>query len=227
MEKSSEPRRRLQKKLGQQLTPEMSALSTQEVANLIQELQLYQAELKLQNEELRQTQQQLGASQQRYVELYDLLRTLIDHLPTYVYIKDTESRFLLGNSAVVQVMNAPSAEALLGKTDFDFFPEALATQYYADEQQIIRSGQPIINKKEPLIDPAGRKRWLSTTKVPLRDADGNIIGLVGIGRDITERSYAEQRIKLLQSITQNISEATDFQAALTRTLNRIGQVTGW
>jgi diguanylate cyclase (GGDEF)-like protein len=71
----------------------------------------------------------------------------------------------------------------------------LAKQYYADEQEIIRSGQPLINREEPLMDQlTGRKGWLSTTKVPLRNSEGKIVGIVGIGQDITERKRAEEKL---------------------------------
>jgi diguanylate cyclase (GGDEF)-like protein/PAS domain S-box-containing protein len=115
-------------------------------------------------------------------------------LPDLIYAKDTESRFVIGNIAVARLMGATPDE-LLGKTDFDFYPQELAKQYYADEQEIIRSGQPLINREEPLMDQlTGRKGWLSTTKVPLRNSEGKIVGIVGIGQDITERKRAEEKL---------------------------------
>ncbi len=120
-----------------------------------------------------------------------LLRTLIDNVPDYIYVKDTNSRFLIANNAVARQMGAAGPEELIGQTDFDFYPEQLAAQYYADEQAIIHSGQPLIDREEQGVDPAGREMWYSTTKVPLRDEHGRVIGLVGIGRDVTERKRAE------------------------------------
>jgi diguanylate cyclase (GGDEF)-like protein/PAS domain S-box-containing protein len=115
-------------------------------------------------------------------------------LPDLIYAKDTESRFVIGNIAVARLMGATPDE-LLGKTDFDFYPQELAKQYYADEQEIIRSGQPLINREEPLMDQlTGRKGWLSTTKVPLRNSEGKIVGIVGIGQDITERKRVEEEL---------------------------------
>src|SRR5438034_1389754 len=121
----------------------------------------------------------------------NLLRTLIDHIPDYIYVKDAEGRFLLANTALARRMGAARAEELLGRTDFDFYSEDLAGAYYQDEQALMRSGQPLINREEPGRDSAGNPTWLLSTKVPLRDAEGKVAGLVGIGRDITQRKQAE------------------------------------
>ncbi len=130
----------------------------------------------------------------------NLLRTLIDNLPDYIYVKDAESRFVIGNIAVGHLMGTTTPDELVGKTDFDFYPQELAAQYRADEQEVIRSGQPLINREEPHIDlSTGDRRWLSTTKVPLRDSEGKIVGLVGIGRDITEQKRAEEEKEKLQA----------------------------
>ena len=125
----------------------------------------------------------------------NLLRTLIDTLPDAIYIKDTESRFVLANVGVARLMGAARPEDLYGKKDSDFYPPKLARQYFADEQAMVQSGQPLINHEEPVIDPRGEQRWLLTTKAPLRDSRGRITGLVGIGRDITERKRAEVELK--------------------------------
>ncbi|GEM_PF-739406 len=124
----------------------------------------------------------------------NLLRTLVDNLPDYIYVKDTESRFLLGNVAVARLMGT-TPDDLLGKTDFDFYPIEIARKFYHDEQRIIASGEPLVNIEEQALDPQGNRVWLATTKVPLRDAEGKIIGLVGIGHDITQRKHAEQEIQ--------------------------------
>ena len=116
-----------------------------------------------------------------------MLRTLIDNLPDLIYVKDVDGRFLLANIAVARLMGAKSPGELLGKNDFDFHPEALATLYHEDEQAVIRSGKPLLAREEECRDPAGNLMHLQTTKIPLRDATGAVTGLVGIGRDITQR----------------------------------------
>ena len=121
-----------------------------------------------------------------------MLRTLIDNLPDLIYVKDVDGRFLLANLAVARVMGATDPSELLGKNDFDFHAAELATLYHEDEQAVIRSGKPLLAREEECRDPAGNLMHLETTKVPLRDANGGVIGLVGIGRDITQR-VAEAR----------------------------------
>jgi PAS domain S-box-containing protein len=121
----------------------------------------------------------------------NLLRTLIDAMPDAIYVKDAESRFLLGNPGVARLMGASAPEELVGKRDFDFYPAPLAERYYADERAIITSGQPLINREEPAVDPSGNQHWLLTSKVPLRGSAGRVIGLVGIGRDVTEHKRIE------------------------------------
>ncbi len=129
-----------------------------------------------------------------------LLRTLIDNLPDYIYVKDTESRFILNNVAITHLLGASTPTEIVGRRDSDFFPRKLASQYYTDEQGIIRSGQPLINREETLIDAAGNRRWVLTTKVPLRDGDGKIVGIVGMNRDITERKQLEQQLLQAQKM---------------------------
>ena len=145
-------------------------------------------------------------AEEELAEERNLLRTVIDNLPHYIYVKDTKSRFVIGNIAVAGVMGATTPDELIGKTDFDFYPQELAAQYYADEQEIMRSGQPLLNREEPLMDQVtGRKGWLLTTKVPLRDSEGKIVGFVGIGRDITERKRAQEVIEAQRQALRELS----------------------
>jgi PAS domain S-box-containing protein len=138
----------------------------------------------------------------------NLLRTLVDTLPDAIYVKDTASRFVLANLGVARLMGAAKVEDLYGKTDFDFYPPELARQYYADERAVIASGQALINREEPLLDATGRRGWLLTTKAPLHDLRGHIAGLVGLGRDITERRQAEEAHRLTEARLQAILDNT-------------------
>ncbi len=119
-----------------------------------------------------------------------LLRTLIDNIPDYIYVKDTGSRFVLANRAVAELAGVPNPHDLLGKTDYDYFPQEVAAAFFSDEQAIIRSGQPIVNREEKAVDAQGNVKWLLTSKVPWRDPHGRMIGIIGIGRDITEHKRA-------------------------------------
>lgn len=123
-----------------------------------------------------------------------MLRTLIDNLPDLIYVKDGDGRFLLANLAVARVMGAKTPAELLGKNDFDFHAKELAALYHEDEQAVIRSGKPLQAREEECRDPAGNLMHLETTKVPLRDVTGKVTGLVGIGRDITQRVAAARAL---------------------------------
>nr|MBN1230187.1 PAS domain-containing protein [Anaerolineae bacterium] len=141
---------------------------------------------------------------------YQLLRTLVDSLPDRIYAKDFEGRFILKNVADALQMGAASPEEPIGKTDFDYYPPALAEQYDADDRSVIESGQSLLDQEELFITPDGTQGWMLTTKVPLRDAEGNVIGLVGIGRDITRRKQAELQLhELNATLEQRVIERTE------------------
>ena len=130
------------------------------------------------------------------IEEHNLLRTLIDTLPDTIYVKDTKSRFVIANVEVARRLGADDPDELIGKTDFDFFPDQIASNYYSDERKIIASGESIISKEERLVNKTtGETMWNLATKVPWRDSSGNIVGIIGIGRDITERKNFEQQLK--------------------------------
>jgi two-component system sensor histidine kinase/response regulator len=120
----------------------------------------------------------------------ELLRTLIDNVPDRIYVKDAASRWVVANRALAELVGAKNPEELLGKTDFDYFPKELATSFLSNEQTIIQSGSPIFNFEERTVDGKGNAMWVSTSKVPLRDKHGKIIGIMGIGRDVTALKVA-------------------------------------
>ena len=126
----------------------------------------------------------------------DLLNAAINSLPDLIYVKDGQARFIIGNQTLARVMGAKAPEELLGKTDFDFYPEDLAKQYFQDDMNVVESGKALINREEPNIDQeTGRKQWLLTSKIPFTDEDGQFIGLVGVGRDITQRKLAQEALR--------------------------------
>ncbi|HUH97730.1 MAG TPA: PAS domain S-box protein, partial [Anaerolineales bacterium] len=124
----------------------------------------------------------------------NLLRVLIDHLPDRIYFKDLEGRKIISNAADWMASGGKTQADVVGKTDFDTYPPELAAEYWADDQAVLASGQPIVNREEPGLDAQGRPIQTLTTKVPLRDQDGRIVGLVGIGHDITERKRIESEL---------------------------------
>jgi PAS domain S-box-containing protein len=133
----------------------------------------------------------------------NLLRTVIDNLPDGIYIKDLNYRKTLTNRADVHNMGLQSEADALGKDDYESFPKELAEGFYADDKIVIQTGQPIINREEYVIDKNGQKHFLLTTKLPFRDEQNKIIGLIGIGRDITERKHADEERERLITELQN------------------------
>jgi len=125
-----------------------------------------------------------------------LLRTVIDNIPDSIYCKDTAGRKTLANHTELRYALVTSETEILGKTDFDLYPKELAEAFYADDQVVLKTGQPVINREEFVMDNNGRKRWLLTSKLPLKDEVGNITGIVGIGRDVTIRRQIQEEIKL-------------------------------
>jgi PAS domain S-box-containing protein len=123
----------------------------------------------------------------------NLLRTLMDNLPDHIFVKDRASRFITANTATLHSLGAARLQDVLGKTDFDFLRREHAERYYLDEQGVCLSGQPLVNREELLIDSAGQQKWLLTTKVPLRDSSGAVVGLVGMSHDITQRKRIEEQ----------------------------------
>ncbi len=133
--------------------------------------------------------------EQRLADERNLLRTLTDNIPDAVYIKDRESRFVLCNREVLRRKAVRSLEEIVGRSDFDFYPPEMAQNVYASEQSVMQTGRPLINHERCVIDQTtGSATWNLTTKVPLRNSAGEIVGLVGIGRDITERKRMENAL---------------------------------
>jgi PAS domain S-box-containing protein len=124
-----------------------------------------------------------------------LLRTLIDNIPDLIYSKDLACRKTLVNLAGIRNLGATSEIEVLGRDDFYFYPKELAEMFYSDDQSVLQTGMPILNREEYILDKNGNKQWRLTSKLPLRDSNGQIIGLVGIGHDITERKLAEEEVK--------------------------------
>ncbi|MCP4608494.1 MAG: GAF domain-containing protein, partial [Planctomycetes bacterium] len=159
-------------------------------SELNQELEILRSQLA----ELQKSEAEHKRLEKSLREERDLLRMSINTLPYYIFVKDPDSRFVFNNSAHLRLLKATDQDQLLGKTDFDIFPPELAAQYYAAEQSIIQSDQPLIDQEEPCLDEAHNKQWLSTTKVALKDGHGKIVGLAGISRDITKRKQTEENL---------------------------------
>jgi len=131
----------------------------------------------------------------------NLLRSVIDNLPDSIYVKDVNGRYVLDNVAHAHSLKVSTVD-VVGKTVFDFFPEPVARSFDADDRTVTKSGASIINREEPTFNGNGERHWLSTSKVPMRNRQGEIIGLVGFGRDITDRKRAEEQAALYNAELQ-------------------------
>ena len=151
-----------------------------------------------------------NAAEHELAQEKNLVRSLLETLPDRIYFKDHESRFVRVNPAMAAFFKLAGPEEAVGRTDFDFFLPEHAEQAFADEQEILRTGKPIIGKVEKETLPDGRIGWSLTTKLPLRDRNGRIVGTMGMSRDITRLKQIEDELEaernMLRSVIENIPD---------------------
>jgi sigma-B regulation protein RsbU (phosphoserine phosphatase) len=141
-----------------------------------------------------------------------MLRQLMDHISDNIYFMDREGRIVLISQWGAKWLGYESPEQLIGKTDFDLFTEEHAAAAFADEQRIIRTGEPVIGIEEKETWPDGRVTWVSTTKMPLRDDNGNITGIFGISRDITAHKQREMLVnQMKEQMEMELARASEVQ----------------
>lgn len=174
---------------------------------------------RLQQEIAKREQAEQALSQERLI-----LHTLIDNLPDGIYAKDLEGRKILANPADARNCGCKSVADLMGKTDFDLFPADLARGYAADDQVVIKTGEPVLWREEYTPGEEGDKHWMLTSKLPLRGADGTIIGLVGIGRDVTPLKSAEKKLEAIHKDLMQASRAAGMAEVATSVLHNVGNV---
>ena len=143
-----------------------------------------------------------------------MLRTLIDHIPDSIFVKDAQARKIISNPADLLIMQLATEAEAIGKTDLELYPGESGQAWYNDDMSVITTGQPLLNKEGYYIDENGNKRWQVTSKIPLKDEAGNITGLVGIGHDITKQRQTEEEIR------QKVKELALSNDELTR-FNRL------
>ena len=153
----------------------------------VAELEQQVAKLSAENAELVQVDKDLA-------DAHGQLQALLDNVPDRIYFKDTQSRFLNLSRALAKRLGVADPKQVIGKTDFDFHLPERAKEFYADEQRIMRTSESLISKTEKHVRPNGEITWTSTTKVPLLNPQGKVIGLVGVNRDITQQKQAEEAL---------------------------------
>lgn len=134
-------------------------------------------------------------AEETLIEERNLLRTIIDHLPSRLYVKDLASRYVLNNKAHLAMLGAKSQEEALGRTTLDFFPGERGRQALVDDRQVLENASPILNQEKSDFGPEGDVHWALVTKVPLHDTRNQLIGLVGISHDITRRKRMEEELR--------------------------------
>ncbi len=168
---------------------ELLEVISAQVAQVIERKRAEEALRKARDELEIQVQERTAALS----EANALLQTLLDNVLDQIFFKDLNSRFIRNSRSQAKMLGLSDPAEAIGKSDFDFFPHA--AQAFADEQEVIRTGQPKVDFEEHVIWPDGRETWVSTTKVPLRDQTGHIIGTFGIARDITDRKRATEALR--------------------------------
>jgi PAS domain S-box-containing protein len=155
---------------------------------------------------------------------YQLMRTLIDNLPDRIYAKDRDSRFLIDNEAHRKVLGATRPQDILGKTDLDFFPPEIAKPFFEEERQIIATGRGIEDQEQQRRSRTGEERWVTVTKVPFRNAQGEIAGIVGITHDVTAIKHAQSLLhEQNEMLQQSMRSEKDAHDSLKRTQSQLVQ----
>lgn len=151
----------------------------------------------------------LKEAKERVVEERNMLRAIIDNIPDYIFAKDRQQRLILSNKAMNwAILGEKSEKKGLGKTAFNFFKPEIAKAQDDDDRKVIDAGELLINREETVYDSNGEKLWLQTTKVPLRNQNNDIYGLVGITRNITKKKKAEDRIRHAKEQYEMVMKAT-------------------
>ncbi|KXA90975.1 hypothetical protein AKJ63_02035, partial [candidate division MSBL1 archaeon SCGC-AAA259D18] len=141
----------------------------------------------------------------------NLLQSLLRLIPDSIYFKDEEGRFVEVSESKAEELGM-EREEVIGKTDFDFYSEEKAREMFEDDKRVMEEEEPVINKEEKIVTPTGEEWWASVTKVPRYDGDGNMVGTLGISRDITERRRGEEREEFLHSLLSHDIETKNRTA---------------
>ncbi len=166
---------------------------------------------------LRRRVKKLKANEAKLSQERIVLRTLIDNLPDAIYTKDSACRKTLANLVDVHNLGLKSEKQIIGKDDTSFFPPDVAAAFMADDRSVIETGQPVNNREEFFFDGEGKKRWLLTTKLPVINKRNKVIGIIGIGRDITAHRQIEENMErernLLRALVDNLPDLIYYKDA--------------
>ncbi|HNW56610.1 MAG TPA: PAS domain S-box protein [Bacteroidales bacterium] len=143
------------------------------------------------------------------------LEAIMENIPDQIYYKDRNSKFILCNTPVALMAGCTSPEELAGKSDFDFQPIRIANKYFEDEQQLMKEGKPLLNFEEPIYNrKTGEMNYNLSSKLPVRNTEGKVIGLVGINRDITELKKHELERHVIHEIIRGVTITSNLDELL-------------
>jgi len=168
-----------------------------EYKQTVHELQGLNRQIAAKEAELKQKVEEMTKHEKTLAESRQLLQSILDTVPVRVFWKDTALEYLGCNIAFAKDSGFKSPEDLIGRSDYDMAWAEQADLYRADDRAVIESGIPRLNYEEPQTTPDGRRTWLRTSKIPLRDTDGNIRGILGTYEDITAEKEALAEIQAL------------------------------
>lgn len=172
--------------------------------------------------------------QQQWLSESKLFRTVIDIIPDSLYVKDLQGRKIIANPQEVKYMGLSSEAEAVGKTDFDIYPQEVAKQFTAIDDLVLKQGKRIINTVDEIVQEGQKTKWLLSSKVPLRNTQDEIIGLVGIGRDISERQEmlddirgTKERLQKIISSSSDIVWEMGLDTKMTFVSEQIEKITGY
>ncbi len=143
-----------------------------------------------------------------------LLRTVIDHIPDNIYVKDREGKFILNNAQSLRILNASRQEDVLGKDDFDFLPPDLAARWWKEQSEIMDSGKALVDVEQFQSWLQDERRWIIESAIPLWNDHGAVIGLVGINRDISASKGIEEALRRSEAFQRALLDAISDPAFL-------------
>lgn len=171
-------------------------------------------------------------AEEALVQERNLLQALIDNIPDSIFFKDNKNRFIRVNKAKAE-HSGTTPENMIGKTDFDFFPQEQAKEAFADDNWVMKSNKALVDKIEKVTHKDRTEHWISTTKIPRHNDNGRVIGTMGISRDITERKKVEKKLeeyskRLEKMVEERTRKLQDAQEELIRQekLAVLGQLAG-
>ncbi len=166
-------------------------------------------------------------AEDRLIEAYAMLNLVMNNIPLYVFWKDRTSTYLGCNRLFAQLAGMQDPKTIIGKNDFDLVWKDVAELYRADDRTVMETDTPKLNFEERITKPDGNVLWISTSKVPLRNREGKVFGILGIFQDISERKRAENRSAIQHGTTRVLAESEAVGDAMPKILGIVCDLSRW